>query len=195
MTLITSKEALLQTLIRLREANDNIAFRTTGWLRVMVRNDPSSDSVNKDNLDFDVSVVAEEEVPAVAKALKNEIDIIEDECGVIVIEEYSFLETDTESLEQTMDFLNLVDSWCICPCGEYLIKDKKNMCYYCDMTQNPQETAGIFCPICHEEGCSRWMVETECCKQKMHRKCRETCIATAEARLQEASCPMCRTEW
>lgn len=194
MPLITSKDAFLKTLIRLREANDNVAFRTSGGLRIMIRNDPSDDNT-KDSLDFDVSVVAEEEVPAIAKALRNEVDIIEDECGVIVIEEYSFLESDTENLERALEFLNIVDSWCICPCGEYLIKDTCTMCYYCDLTRNPDDTTGIFCPICHEEGCSRWMIETECCKQKMHRKCKDTCIATAESRLQEARCPMCRTEW
>jgi hypothetical protein len=187
--------SLLATLRRMRTCNDNVAYRTTGGLRVMIRNDPDSDS--EEDLSFDVSIVTEDETPAIVKSIKNEIDIMEDDAGCIVIEEYSFSDTDADSLQSAVDFLNAVDLWTVCPCGEYLIKDKIHnpaleMCYYCELTNNG-DLEDVFCPICHENGASRWMVTTSCCNQKMHKKCKETCIATDV--LRDPRCPMCRTSW
>jgi len=196
---ITQASALLTTLKRMKEANDNVAFRTTGGLRIMLRNDPDSED-ESDDIAFDVSVViGEDENPSIVKAIKNEIDIMEDEAGMVVIEDYAFSETDNESLKNCMDFLNAVDLWTVCPCGEYLIKDKHEnqgvtMCYYCEMTANG-DGSSIFCPICHESGSARWMIGTTCCKQKMHKKCKEACIASDGIRLVDSRCPMCREPW
>lgn len=192
---ITNEDALLKTLVRLRAANDNVTYRTSGGLRVMIRNDP--DDPLSEDIAFDVSIIIEDEPPAVEKSLRNEIDISEDESGCIVVDEYSFAKSDTEALKTAMDFLNQVDHWTPCPCGCYLIKDAATMCYYCEMTAEPPGNADddIFCPICHESGHPRWMIHTTCCKQKMHRKCKETCIASAALRLQDAQCPMCRASW
>lgn len=191
---ISDPKAFLRMLQRLMASNDNVAYRTSGGLRIMLRNEPNDD---QDDISFDVSVVIEDEPPAIERAMKNEIDIMEDESGCLVIEEYSFMLEDTETLNNVVEFLNAVDLWCVCPCGEYLIKDNGKMCYYCEMTaEKPDPTQeDIFCPICHESGHARWMMNTSCCKQKMHRKCRETCIASAGLRLQDAQCPMCRASW
>ena len=189
---VSDPEALLRTLQRLVNANDNVTYRTSGGLRVMIRNDPNDD---QDDISFDVSVVIEDEPPAVEKALKNEIDIMEDDSGCIVIEEYSFMREDAETLKNVVDFLNAVDAWCVCPCGEFLVKDGCTMCYYCEMTAEKTDTDDVFCPICHESGHPRWMVNTACCKQLMHRKCKDTCVSSAALRLQAAQCPMCRASW
>ena len=194
---ISDPAALLKTVKRLSKANDNVTYRTSGGLRIMLRNEPD-DEDGPDTIAFDVSVVIEDESPSVEKAFRNEIDIMDDESGCIVIEEYSFAPDDTESLQQAVDFLNQVDLWTVCPCGEYLIKDAPEvMCYYCEMTvySDDKEDPDIFCPICHESGHQRWMTTTPCCKQKMHKKCKATCVSSAELRLQEAQCPMCRAPW
>lgn len=191
---ISDSAALLKTLKRLGAANDNVTYRTFGGLRIMLRNEPDDDDPN--NIAFDVSVVIEDEPPSIEKAFRNEIDIMEDESGCIVIEEYSFAPDDADSLQQVMDFLNQVDLWIICPCGEYLIKDApETMCYYCEMTCLGEKEEDIFCPICHEIGHPRWMTTVSCCSQKMHKKCKDTCISSSELRLQEARCPMCRAPW
>ena len=193
--LISKPEALLHTLKRMRRCNDNVAFRTRGGLRVMVRNDP--EDAEKNYLTFDVSVITEDEAPSTVTAIKNEIDIMEEESGCVVIEEYSFAEDDAEGLQTAVDFLNDVDRWTVCPCGEFLIKDAPaDMCYYCEMTaEDGGET--LFCPICHETGHVRWMVATSCCKQRLHRKCKETCVATESLRSDNdvPRCPMCRSSW
>ena len=190
--MISKPEALLRTLKRMRASNDNVAYRTSGGLRIMVRNDPESE--DEGYLTFDVSVVTEDESEAIVKSIKNEIDIMEDESGCVVIEEYSFEENDLEGLQTAVDFLNAVEHWTVCPCGEYLIKDAlapgADMCYYCDMT-TPEGGETVFCPICHESGNVRWMVATACCKQRMHRKCREACIRHDDP----PRCPMCRSSW
>jgi hypothetical protein len=193
---INDPEALLKTLKRLRKANDNVTYRTSGGLRIMLRNEPDDDD-GPGNISFDVSVVIEDELPSVEKAFRNEIDIMDDESGCIVIEEYSFAPDDVDSLQEAVNFLNQVDLWTICPCGEYLIKDApEGMCYYCEMMTCPnKEDPDVFCPICHESGHPRWMITTTCCKQKMHRKCKETCVSSSEMRLQDAQCPMCRAPW
>ncbi len=186
--------SLLTALKRLCAANDNMTYRTSGGLRVMIRHEPDEE----EEISFDVSIVIEEEHPSIEKALKNEIDIVEDESGCIVIEDYAFESTDTEALKGAMDFLNAVDLWTVCPCGEYLIKDKNvthdaSMCYYCEMTHDGQHE-DIFCPICHESGNQRWMITTPCCTQKMHKKCKEACITSDGLRDIPSRCPMCRAE-
>lgn len=196
--LVNNPSALLALLTRLKTANDNVAFRTTGGLRVMVRNDPEADA---DDFMFDVSVVVEDELPCIVKAIKNEIDIMEDDAGVIVVEEYTFGRSDGESLKGAMDFLNVVNMWTVCPCGEYLVKDKyhdpeSNMCYYCELTRGTAAEGQVYCPICMTDGYERWMVATECCKQKMHKRCRENCITTSHLRNSDSpKCPLCRAGW
>lgn len=196
--LIHSRDELLAVLKRLRAANDNLAYRTFGGLRVMIRNDPVDVEDSGTYINFDVSIVTEDELPAIAKAVNNEMDIMPDDAGCVVIEEYSFLETDGEGLKEAMDFLNVVNHWTVCQCGEYLIKDEGAMCYYCHLTNDPSESSeDVFCPICHEESRPRWMIATSCCKRQMHRKCKEACIAASaqSAFPQAPSCPLCRTAW
>lgn len=197
--LVNNPSALLALLSRLKASNDNVAFRTSGGLRVMIRNDPDSDV---EDLMFDVSVIIEDESPSIVKAVKNEVDIMEDDAGVIILEEYSFPKSDGDALKGAMDFLNALDAWTVCPCGEYLVKDKyldanaASMCYYCELTRGPTANDDdVYCPICMNDGCERWMVATECCKQKMHRRCREECIATSHLRNNTPECPLCRSLW
>ena len=198
---ISDSAALLRTLKRLRSANDNVAYRTSGGLRIMIRNDPDSETdVNKTEIAFDVSVVIEDEPEEIVKAIKNEIDIMEDDSGCIVIEDYSFQETDAEALKSAVDFLNAVDSWTVCPCGEFLIKDAHvdtvpskaavSMCYYCECTRESTDTLDVQCPICHDHGSTRWMVKLPCCGQWMHRKCQQSAL-----RLVENKCPLCCRSW
>jgi hypothetical protein len=191
---INDPGALLKTLKRLGHANDNVTYRTSGGLRIMIRNDP--DDTDERTITFDVSVVIDDEPPSVEKAFRNEIDIMDDESGCIIIEEYAFAVDDTESLHNVVTFLNALNLWMICPCGDYLIKDTPEvMCYYCEMTKCLDEKEDVFCPICHESGHPRWMTTTTCCGQFMHKKCKETCISSAELRLQDVQCPMCRAPW
>lgn len=194
-TLVHSSEDLLAVLKRLKAANDNVTYRTAGGLRVMIRNDPVDSEPGQPEsayINFDVSVVTEDELPAIVKAINNEIDIVMDDSGCVVIEEYSFADTDAEGLKEAMDFLNDIEQWTVCQCGEYLIKDQGAMCYYCHLTTDPADKGeDVFCPICHEETRPRWTVATPCCKAKMHRKCKEACIAAAAS----PTCPMCRKAW
>lgn len=195
---ITDPMALLKLVKRLRDANDNLAYRTSGGLRIMIRNDP--DDAGPGEVAFDVSVVIDDESPEIVKAIQNEIDIMEDDSGCIVIEDYAFSETDGESLKSAVKFLNSVDTWTVCPCGEYLIKDafenaEATMCYYCECTREAHETLEHFCPICHDIGCARWMITVPCCNQKMHRKCQQACIVSASIRHVENKCPMCCQAW
>ena len=202
---ISDAAALLRTLKRLRDANDNVAYRTSGGLRIMIRNDPESETdVSGKELSFDVSVIIEDEPDEIVKAIKNEIDIMEDDSGCIVIEDYSFQDTDTESLQTAVDFLNAVDLWTVCPCGEFLIKDAHvgtalkaavSMCYYCECTRESNDTLEVQCPICHDHGSTRWMVKLPCCGQSMHRKCQQSCIASSSLRLVENKCPLCCRSW
>jgi hypothetical protein len=195
--LIRDEDAFLLVLKRLKEANDNVAYRTSGGLRIMIRNEPIVEDGHEKDITFDISVVVDEESPAILKAIKNEIDIMEDDSGCIVIEEFSFPPDDTDTLKHVVEFLNAVELWTVCQCGEYLIKDACVMCYYCQMTGDPQEDAeDVFCPICHESGRKRWMTTTACCSQRMHTKCKEDCIVSSTLRLQEPPvCPMCREPW
>ena len=121
----------------------------------------------------------------------------EDE-GVVVIKEFEFEDADAEELKEAVDFVNAVNAWTICPCGDHLVKDQpagNGICYFCEMTTHKDDEETRFCPICHEEGRLRWMVETPCCHQHLHRKCKDSCVATAAVRLQDAQCPMCRAAW
>ena len=190
--LIHDPAALLRTVLRLREANDNVTFRTEGGLRVMLRNEPDMGS-STSLVAFDVSVVTEDEDASIVTAINNEIDIMEDDSGCVVIEEYSFLVSDAEGLQAAVTFLNDVNLWTVCACGDYLIKDHPaTLCYYCDMT-HAGGAADVFCPICHEQGYPRWMVTTACCAQQMHKKCKAACQAASSA--SSGTCPMCRKAW
>jgi hypothetical protein len=187
---ITRPEALLAVAKRLRVSNDNLAYRTSGGLRIMLRNDPDPD-VDHDDINvvaFDVSVITDNESSAIVRSIKNEVDIMEDESGCVVIEEYEFGESDDDALKSAMDFLNEVDQWTVCACGEYLIKDfPATECYLCELTHAGDPT-DIFCPICHEPGRARWMTTTTCCAQQLHTKCKTLCRESSTT-----GCPMCRS--
>ena len=188
---ITRPEALLAVAKRLRVSNDNLAYRTSGGLRIMLRNDPDPDVDHEDAnvLAFDVSVITDNESSAIIRSIKNEVDIMEDESGCVVIEEYEFGESDDDALKSAMDFLNEVDQWTVCACGEYLIKDfPATECYLCELTHAGDPT-DIFCPICHEPGRARWMTTTTCCAQQLHAKCKTACKEASGT----TGCPMCRS--
>ena len=197
-TLIADPAAFSNVLRRLRTSNDSVAFRTPGGLRLAIRNDP--DDEGRENwFTFDVCVVvSEDEKPSVTNAVKNEIDIMDDDevSGFAIIDQYEFREDDAESLEAAKEFVNTAAAWTVCQCGDYLIKDRGAMCYYCEMTARRDEDVDKeFCPICHEHGYARWMVVTSCCKQKLHKKCKEACIVSNDLRELESRCPMCRELW
>lgn len=204
--LITDPGALLRVLKRLHATDDGYAgfrFRTAGGLRVAIRNDSDSDDLRDETwLAFDVNIAVEEdEPPSVLKAIKNEIHVIADDtAGLYVIDEFEFDPADQESLTSAMDFINDVNMWTVCPCGDYFIKDRGDMCYFCDMSMRADENGEqIFCPICHDVGHVRWMVTTNCCKQKLHKKCKEACIVSEDLRNRDGArcsrCPMCREPW
>ena len=180
-----------------RAVTEEAQRRGAKVISVMAEGDAAKQNVQIENLlarQVDAIICFPKDSAAIVKSIKNEIDIMEDESGCVVIEEYSFEENDLEGLQTAVDFLNAVEHWTVCPCGEYLIKDAlapgADMCYYCDMT-TPEGGETVFCPICHESGNVRWMVATACCKQRMHRKCREACIRHDDP----PRCPMCRSSW
>ena len=196
--LVTDAQALLRVLKRVRASHDSLAFRSTGGLRLAIR-DTAEDELREKWLTFDVCiVVADDEKPSISAAVKNELDVLEDEelAGFAIIEQYEFRDDDAESLNAVMEFLNTAALWTVCQCGEYLIKDRHAMCYYCELTARQGDDAeNVFCPICHETGYPRWMVTTSCCKQKLHKKCKEACIVSDDLRDVESRCPMCRETW
>jgi hypothetical protein len=185
-------DSVLRVLRRLRDANDTVAFRSSGNLRVMLRNDPDCPD---NELGFDVSVVTTGEPDAVERALSNEIDVMPEDDGIgnIVVEEYSFDPArDPETLTEIVDFLDALDAWRVCPCGDYIIKDAEQQCYYCDLMTDPETTSDDICPICHEDvNNPRWIFRTPCCRQVMHRACRDACARPPL----EPRCPMCRVQW
>ena len=198
--LIVDPASFLAVLKRLRAKDDSFAFRASGGLRIVIRNDKDDDEddANPDWFTFEVGVVVnDEERPCVIKSIKNEVDIMEDVDvgGIAVLETFEFDQADDESLMESIEFLNAVDHWTVCPCGDYLIKDRGETCYYCQMTHRQDDTEENFCPICHEVGRNRWMITTGCCKQKMHKKCKEACIVSNDLRNLESRCPMCREPW
>lgn len=194
--LIVDPASFLAMLRRVRDNDDAFTFRSSGGLRIVIRNsgDLDDDDMTEDWLAFELGVVVnDDERAGVLKAMKNEFG--DDLDGVIVFKEFEFDVADDENLMDAMKYLNRMDGWTVCPCSEHVIKDLEPACYYCQMTHRQGETENIFCPICHEEGRSRWMVTTACCNQKLHKKCKESCIISANLRNLESKCPMCREPW
>jgi hypothetical protein len=187
---IRDPTAFRACLRRLRANNDSLMFTTPSRLKIAIRNDPMTS--NGTMLGFDVSIVTDDDDSdsAVHRAAKNEIDVYEDDTGCIVIDDYEFEDTDDVELQKAMDMVNDVAQWSICPCGYYFIKDgDPHMCYHCELTRTADDLAGVFCPICHDAGFPRWMVQLPCCKQRLHRSCRDACAAMS------STCPLCRGDW
>lgn len=183
--LIRDVTAFLACLKRLKRHNDTVVFTNPHRLRILLRNDPTIDD---DHLGFDVSLLTDDN-EGVFRAVRNEVDVYEDE-GCVVLDEFCFKETDTEDISKAVDFVNALNDWAMCPCGHYLIKDgNPHMCYHCELTRSADDLIGVFCPICHEEGFPRWMQQVPCCKQRLHRACRDACAAVA------LRCPLCRADW
>lgn len=185
--LVQSTAALLACLRRIHTAEDALCYTTEHDLRICIRHDPEYADSRTNTLGFQVCLVGDED-ELIERVAGNEIDLYDDGDGCFVIKDYCFDETDERSLAQAMALLNGIQSWRVCPCGDRLVKDGHPlMCYVCEMTMGAEDrTTETTCPICHECGYDRWMATMACCKQSMHRVCRNTCLKN------DPRCPLCR---
>jgi hypothetical protein len=114
--------------------------------------------------------------------------------------DYSFaiadLARDPTALQPAIDELNRIMNFRMCACGQFIIKDGKATCVYCDMTSATLDPPTEKCAICQDMAQCRHMRRMPCCGNLLHRACLETWQRTAPgictANDSGAPCPLCR---
>ena len=196
--LVHDARQLLACLVRMREGNDAVVFwNASREFRLMLRNDPD---VDDDELAFDLCIVPEDDDSddecdsggLVRRVLELEHDGYEED-GLFVVDSQSFQLDDLKRrpslLDDSVERINAVYNYCVCPCGAYLIKDGAKQCLYCQLTQDEtQDATPHTCPICLESGSVRHMARQPCCKQLLHSRCLTAWMSTGR----HVRCPMCR---
>lgn len=174
---ITCADSLKSALSRLCDCNDSTMFYNPAGIMFLIRGMTDED----DSRSIDIGVLGGE---LMDRCMKHETDVSE-EGNIYVLQEFV---VDNDTIDDIKKTMNEFWEWTVCPCNEYLIKHPEaTMCYVCEMTcggQTPEE----FCPICHDHGHTRWMIQTPCCKQNMHRTCHRLW------KTRSRSCAICRQE-
>ena len=78
---------------------------------------------------------------------------------------------DDEELQEMIDLVNKTYAYKICPCDKYLIKDKADLCFFCEATGDEAGLRKEQCPICLDDGYMMHLKKTSCCGQLVHRRC------------------------
>jgi hypothetical protein len=184
MVFIESVNSLYAALSRLCEANDAFVFRNPGGIPILLRGIKEDDHCN-----VDVSVTTCEDRPCIEECMKNEVGVSQED-NFFILHEFTI---DEDTIKEIQEALNSMWLWTVCPCGQYIIKQaNEEMCYMCRMTLASTITAPSqesFCPICHDaRSHPRWMMQTPCCKQAMHRLCHMIWKSKAD------TCAICRAQ-
>lgn len=180
--LVYTPGALLACVARLMAAQDEMEISTHGGLRVRLRY-----GCGENDYSFDVSLM---EDTRTARALENDVkfdmDSDDEDEDSHVVNVFGFDATDAPAVLAAVQFMNDLDAWTVCGCGDHLIKDRADVCYCCELTRRPDDVQRETCPICHADGPPRWMTAAPCCGQRLHRACYRLCLEGNQR------CPMCR---
>lgn len=186
--LISDVRCLWSTLVRLHATNDAVVFwNRDRSFKIMLRNDPE-DAVT---LACDLSIVFDEEDPAMGRVMDLMFDGYLEEAGIYVLESWKFSreECAPEDVTPVLNAINRVHDYSLCPCGSYVIKDRAPMCAFCHLTSTVDDAADEgMCAICHDACLARHAVHMGCCNQMLHGRCLRTWKSTSE----DPRCPLCR---
>jgi hypothetical protein len=189
--LVKSKERFWSVLKRIHETNDGVVYQNEERsFKFMIRNDPDGGAGKF--MVFDLAIIATEDDDRVQEALEMEHDgwWDDDDSTMFVIESWEFEKAgpDDEELQEMMDYVNCTYDYKICPCGTYFIKDKKDACFYCEMTASDEDMKRETCPICLSDGFTMHMKKTKCCDQIVHRGCAKAWTLKGKS----GTCALCR---
>ncbi len=189
--LVKNKERFWEVLKRIHESNDGVVYENEERsFKFMIRNDPEGGAGKF--MVMDLVIIATENDERVLDVLELEHDgwWDEDDDTSFVVESWEFEKSkpNQEELQEMMDYVNCTYDYKICPCEKYFIKDKKDACFFCEMTASDDDMKRETCPICLVDGFAMHMKRTKCCNQVIHRGCARAWTLKGKTN----TCAMCR---
>lgn len=189
VNLVKNKERFWNVLKRVHESNDGLVYENEERsFKFMIRNDPEGGAGKF--MVMDLVIISSEEEERVQEVLELEHDGWWDDDNDFVIESWEFEKAnpDQDELQEMMDYVNCTYEYKICPCGKYFIKDKKDACFFCEMTASEEDMKRETCPICLSDGFTMHMKRTKCCDQIVHRGCAKAWTLKGKS----GTCALCR---
>jgi hypothetical protein len=188
---VKNKDRFWSVLQRVHETNDAIVYENDERsFKFMIRNDPDGGAGKF--MVMDLAIIAPEDDERVQEALEYEHDgwWDDDDPTTFVVESWEFekAKPDQGELQEMMDYVNRTHEYKICPCGRYLVKDKKDACFFCEMTASDDDMKRETCPICLCDGFAMHMKRTKCCDQIVHRGCAKAWTLKGKT----GTCALCR---
>lgn len=191
MSFIKSKERFWDVLKRIYDSNDGVVYENEERsFKFMIRNNPDGGAGKF--MVMDLVIIATEDDERVSEVLELEHDgwWDDDDDTSFIVESWEFekAKPDQEQLQEMMEYVNCTYDYKICPCGKYFIKDKKDACFFCEMTASDADMKRETCPICLADGFFMHMKKTKCCDQIVHRGCAKTWSLKGKTN----TCALCR---
>ncbi len=186
-------DSFLRALRRVDDCESSIAYdNEDGTIRFLIVHNAEG-SAGK-YMTFDVSVAVDEDKDGgrMAKIMDLDHDIWQEDedSGLFEIESFEFLkqDPDREDVRTMMDLVNKTYWYKVCPCQKYLIKDRSDLCFFCELTATPEDLTKDTCPICLEDAYMMHLKKTPCCSQLVHRGC----IKEWSVKGKTDKCALCR---
>ena len=191
---VTDWQSCLECLHQLHHDEDALMFDNDDGQKIILR---SMSEPSEDQMMFDLVVGYDEDDDPngdMIRPLKNEYGAIRDEDGyVFQTISMSTSATEEKDLEEMVTGINDMAMLRVCECGEYFVKNNRQMCYRCTLQRDaiqPLEHVEhcIICqdPILTRRGLKRMM----CCKICVHKNCYNRFKRESPKR----ECPVCREE-
>jgi hypothetical protein len=192
--LIKDTQHALTVFQKLHSYNQTLTFwNHSHTFRVFIRNE---EVLHSTKMHFEIGILADPDIDCmhIKEALHLEADgyFEDDEDTSFIFDSFTISrEPSQEELTSAIDSLERVYALRLCDCNSYLLKDPQAMCcLHCYLTNSKEEMAEHFCPICLENALTCHTHLTNCCNQRLHKRCLKEWQENSEE--SDSRCVLCR---